>query len=59
MFAGNITVPLIVAGLVRRGAIGEKIFFNSNGYCMKTAIAQFSATIIQTVGYKNIENDFQ
>ena len=30
MFAGNITVPLIVAG-VFGGTTGEKIFFNSNG----------------------------
>ena len=46
MFVGNITVPLIVAG-VFGVTTGEKIF-------NQMALSAGVATIIQTVGYKNI-----
>ena len=48
MFAGNITVPLIVAG-VFGVTTGEKIFL-----IQMALFAAGVATIIQTVGYKNI-----
>ena len=48
MFAGNITVPLIVAG-VFGVTTGEKIFL-----IQMALFAAGVATIIQTVGYKNV-----
>ena len=48
MFAGNITVPLIVAG-VFGVTTAEKIFL-----IQMALFAAGVATIIQTVGYKNI-----
>ena len=48
MFAGNITVPLIVAG-VFGVTTGEKIFL-----IQMALFAAGVATIIQTVGYKDI-----
>ena len=48
MFAGNITVPLIVAG-VFGVTTEEKIFL-----IQMALFAAGVATIIQTVGYKNI-----
>ena len=48
MFAGNITVPLIVAG-VFGVTTQEKIFL-----IQMALFAAGVATIIQTVGYKNI-----
>ena len=52
MFAGNITVPLIVAG-VFGVTTGEKIFL-----IQMALFAAGVATIIQTVGYKNVDQDF-
>jgi len=48
MFAGNITVPLIVAG-VFGVTTGEKIFL-----IQMALFAAGVATLIQTIGYKNI-----
>ena len=48
MFAGNITVPIIVAG-VFGSTTAEKIFL-----IQMALFAAGVATIIQTVGYKNI-----
>ena len=48
MFAGNITVPLIVAG-VFGVTTGEKIFL-----IQMALFAAGVATIIQTVGYKKV-----
>ena len=53
MFAGNITVPLIVAG-VFGVTTEEKIFL-----IQMALFAAGVATIIQTVGYKNIGSGFQ
>ena len=48
MFAGNITVPIIIAG-VFGSTTAEKIFL-----IQMALFAAGVATIIQTVGYKNI-----
>ena len=53
MFAGNITVPIIIAGIFGQ-TTDEKIFLIQ----MALFVAGV-ATIIQTVGYKILDQDFQ